>query len=120
MKAFWPAIGLAVLGFVLLFIAAVMPPASGRFLVLFPSDQAPADRMQAVALAGGYVIDRAAIPGGWVIWSPDTSFQKKIRQHGATLVLDGAGWFGCGGRLGRGPFMLSDAENGAGVAIVAG
>ena len=99
MRDYIPAALMAVFGIGAVGIAQFLPPSSGAVIAVFPKETGMDTVWQAVDDTDAYLVRATSVPGTFVLYSDEDAFPRRLRQHGAVLVLDylGAEW--CGSRV---------------------
>ena len=74
---------------------------TGTVLVIFPTGYTASDNFERIVQAGGAFVGSTLLDQGWIVYSYDPGFVKRLKDKGAwavfdPLLLDPAALVGCG------------------------
>lgn len=92
MRDFIPSILIAISSIGAILVFELVPPSSGTVIAVLGADTT---LRAAVNETNAYLVGQSNIPNGYILYSKDPEFPKRLKRAGAVLVLDAAYSAGC-------------------------
>lgn len=92
MRDFIPSILMAICVLAAILVAELRPPNSGTVIAVLGPETTI---RQTIAETDAYLLGQSKIPNGYVLFSKDPDFPDRLKQAGATWVLNAAYSGGC-------------------------
>ena len=95
LRPFLPAVFMTLFSAALAGAASLRVPADGMVGIVFSPGLSSEEGIRRVVAAGGLPIDVGAFDNIMVAWAESPTFQSRIEDEGAWLVVDPRGFGGC-------------------------